>query len=123
MDTGICMAESLCCPPETINIANQLYTNIKLKVFLKKDLSTHRHREEFGCQGGGGKGEKRIGSLGTVGYKLLCTGWINKVLLFSTGSCIQYPMINHNGEYERECIHIYMRITESLAAQWMLTTL
>ena len=29
MDTGICMAESLCCPPETVNIANQLYSGIK----------------------------------------------------------------------------------------------
>ena len=72
-------------------------------MYLKKDLSTHRHREEFGCQGGGGKGEKRIGSLGTVGYKLLCTGWINKVLLFSTGSCIQYPIITYHGqESEKE---------------------
>ena len=39
--------------------------------------------------------------------KLLYTGWVNsKVLLHSTGSYIQYPMINHNGkEYlEGECI-------------------
>ena len=36
-------------------------------------------------------------------------GWINnRVLLYSTGSCIQYPLINHNGkEYEKECC-IYM---------------
>ena len=39
--------------------------------------------------------------------KLLYTGRVNsKVLLHSTGSYIQYPMINHNGkEYlEGECI-------------------
>ena len=40
--------------------------------------------------------------------KLLHTGWINnKVLLYSTGSSIQYPVINHHGkEYRKE--YIYM---------------
>ena len=34
--------------------------------------------------------------------------WINKVLLYSTGNYIQYPVINHNGkEYEKECACIY----------------
>ena len=34
-------------------------------------------------------------------------GWINnKVLLYSTGNYIQYPVINHNGrEYEKEYIY------------------
>ena len=43
--------------------------------------------------------------------KLLYIGWINsKVLLCSTGNCIQYPMINHNGkEYKKRIyIHIYI---------------
>ena len=40
--------------------------------------------------------------------KLLYIGWINKVLLYSTGNYIQYPEINHNGkEYEKECIYMY----------------
>ena len=45
-------------------------------------------------------------------YKLLNTELINsKVLLCSTGNCIQYPVINLNGkEYE----NIYICITESL---------
>ena len=36
----------------------------------------------------------------------------NKVLLWSTGNSIQYPVINHNGkEYEKEiCIYIYTHI-------------
>ena len=37
----------------------------------------------------------------------------NKIILYSTGNYIQYPMINHNGkEYEKEYIHvcIYMYI-------------
>ena len=35
--------------------------------------------------------------------KLLYIEWINnKILLYSTGNYIQYPMINHNGkEYEK----------------------
>ena len=41
--------------------------------------------------------------------KLLNTECINnKVLLYSTGNYIQYPVINHNGkEYKRECIYMY----------------
>ena len=40
--------------------------------------------------------------------KLVYTGWINnKVLLYSTGNDIQYPVINHNGkEYEKERIYM-----------------
>ena len=39
--------------------------------------------------------------------KPLYTEWINKVLLYSTGNYIQYPVINHNGkEYEKEYIYV-----------------
>ena len=57
--------------------------------------------------------------------KLLYRGWINiKVLLCSTGNYIQYPVINHNGkEYEKECIYIYICITESLCCTAGNTTL
>ena len=46
--------------------------------------------------------------------KLLYVEWINnKVLLYSTGIYIQYPVINYNGkEYEKECEYAY--IIESL---------
>ena len=46
--------------------------------------------------------------------KLLYMEWINnKVLLYSTENCIQYPVTNHNRkEYEKEYIYVY--ITESL---------
>ena len=45
-------------------------------------------------------------------YKLLYREQINnKVLLYSTGNYIQYPVINYNGkEYEKECIYIYIYI-------------
>ena len=48
--------------------------------------------------------------LGISRYKLLYIKYIkNKVLLYSTGNYIQYPVINHNGkEYEKEYIYIYV---------------
>ena len=45
--------------------------------------------------------------------KLIYIEWINnKVLLYSTGNYIQYPVISHNGkEYEKNvCIYIYIYI-------------
>jgi len=43
---------------------------------------------------------------GVSRYKLLYTGWIsNKVLSYSTGNYIQYPVLNHDGkEYEKGCM-------------------
>ena len=40
--------------------------------------------------------------------KQLYTGWINnKVLLYSSGISILYPVINHNRkEYEKQCIYL-----------------
>ena len=58
-----------------------------------------------------GRGEGRMDwEFGISRCKLLYTEWINdKVLLYSTGNYIQYPVINHKGqEYEKECIYIYM---------------
>ena len=52
---------------------------------------------------GGGEGGGMEREVGVSRYKLLYTGWINyKVLLYSTGNYIQYPVINHDGkEYEK----------------------
>ena len=48
-----------------------------------------------GERGGGGKDWE----FGISRCKLVCIGWINnKVLLYSTGNYIQYPVINHNGK-------------------------
>ena len=40
--------------------------------------------------------------------KVVYVEWINnKVLLYSTGNYIQYPVINRNGkEYEKEYIYV-----------------
>ena len=51
--------------------------------------------------------------------KLLHMGWINKVLLNSTGNDIQYPVINHNGkEYKKK--NVYMCITGHFVVQQRL---
>ena len=68
-----------------------------------KQKQTHRHREQTcGCQGGGGGGGMDW-EFGISRCKLLYIEWIkNKVPLYSTGNCIQYPVINHNGKkYEK----------------------
>ena len=39
---------------------------------------------------------------------------MNKFLLCSTGNYIQYPIVNHNGKYEEECIYTY--ISESFCS-------
>ena len=48
--------------------------------------------------------------VGVSRRKLLYIEWINsKVLLYSTGNYIQYPVINHNGkENEKEYLSIYL---------------
>ena len=73
-----------------------------------KQKQTHRHREQTcGCQGEGTE-EGMDWEFGISRCKLLYIGWINnKVLLYSTGNYIQYPVINHNGkEHKKECIYM-----------------
>ena len=74
------------------------------------NLSTkQRHREQtYGCQGGREVGGGMDRKSGVSRCKLLYTEWMNKALLYSTGTYIQYPGINHNGkEYKKEYIHMY----------------
>ena len=53
--------------------------------------------------------------------KLLYTEWINnKVLLYSTGNYIQYPVINHKGKEIKK--NVYMCITESLCCRAEINT-
>ena len=66
---------------------------------------THRQREQpCDCQGGcqGGEMDWELGVS-------RCTEWINnRVLLHSTGNCIQYLAIYHNGkEFNKQCIYTY----------------
>ena len=50
--------------------------------------------------------------VGVSRRKLLYVEWMdNKILLYTTGNCIQYPVTNHNGkEYEKECIYTFCYI-------------
>ena len=58
-------------------------------------------------------GEGWIENLGLADANSSVEWMNNKVLLYSTGSYIQHPMINRNGkEYDKEYIYIYTRITE-----------
>ena len=73
------------------------------------NLSTRQKRlssreQTCGCQGEGVSWEGKDWEFVISRCKLLYIGWVNnKVLLYSTGNCIQYPVINHNGkEYEKE---------------------
>ena len=74
-----------------------------------KQKQTHRHREQTcGCQGGEGWGKDGVGVWDWQMQTILYIGWIsNKILLYSTGNYIQYPVRSHNGkEYEKECIYV-----------------
>ena len=73
------------------------------------------HREQTcGCQGGGAWRKDGL-RVQINRCELLYIEWVNnKVLLYSTGNYIQYPVINHNGkEYEKEriCTCMYNWIT------------
>ena len=61
-----------------------------------RQKQTNRHKEQTcGCQGDGGGMDWEFG---ISRCKLLYIEWKNnKVLLYSTGNYIQYPVINHNG--------------------------
>ena len=62
---------------------------------------------------GEGVGGGSVWEFGISRCKLLYIEWINsKVLQYSTGNYIQYPVINHNGkEYEKEYIYMYNWVT------------
>ena len=64
------------------------------------------------------KGRRAEWEFGTSRCKLLCTGWINKVPLWSTEKHIQYLRVNRNGKEHEKCVcvhtHTYIYITESL---------
>ena len=63
-----------------------------------KQKQTHRHREQTcGCQGGGGGGGMEW-EFGISRCKLVYIEWVNKVLLYSTGNYIHYPVTNYNGK-------------------------
>ena len=65
-----------------------------------------RHREQTcGSQGGGGGGMEW--EFGVSRCTLLYIGWINnKILMYSTGKYLQYPVINNNGKEHKKRMYI-----------------
>ena len=81
---------------------------IHMNLFRKQ---THKlKKQSHGYQGGGGCRREMEWEVGVSRCKLLYMERINnKVLPYSTGNYIQYPMINHSEkEYKKECIYIYV---------------
>ena len=61
-----------------------------------------------GCKGGGRDRRGIDWEFGISRCKLLYREWMNnKVLLYSIGNYIQYPVINHNRKaYEKGCTYV-----------------
>ena len=56
-------------------------------------------------------------------YKLLYVAWrSNKVLVHHIRNHIQYPVINHDGKYEKEFMCIHMCMTESICCRAEINT-
>ena len=73
-----------------------------------KQKQNHRHRNRLVVAKGEGVGGWMEWEVGVSRCKLLYIEWIHKVLLYSTGNYIQYPMISNNGkEYKKEYIYMY----------------
>ena len=87
-------------------ISNTTQTNISMN---QKQI--HRQRTDlwFPMGKGGRGGGWKDWEFGISRGKLLFIEWINsKILLYSTGNCIQYPVTNANGkEYEKLYIYMY----------------
>ena len=53
--------------------------------------------------------------------RLLHIGWINKVLLYSTGNYIQCPVIKHNGKNMKKNVCVCVYKLNHFAVQQKLT--
>ena len=73
------------------------------ELFYETETDSQTYRTNFWLPRGRGFGVSRCK------LSILYIEWINnKVLLYSTGNYIQYPVTNHHGkEYEKECIYMY----------------
>ena len=87
-------------------------TNVRSPLYVEPDMAQvnvsaeqkQTHRQNRLPVGEGARSGERVVSKD----KPLYPEWMNKVLLYSTGNYMQYPVISHNGkEYEKECIWSY----------------
>ena len=71
------------------------------ELIYETEIDSHRKQTGY-CPKGGRAGEVKDWEFGISRRKLLSIGWIkNKVLLYSTGNYIQYPVANHTGKEYR----------------------
>ena len=79
-----------------------------MNIFTKQKRTRRLREQTYGYWGEGWR-EGIVKEFGIGMYTLLYLKRItNKVLLYSTGSYIQYPVINHNGkDCTKECIYMY----------------
>ena len=94
-----------------------LYGIIYLWILKYDQKETHRQRTDLVLP----RGRGCTGSLGLVNAnRLLHLEQINnKVLMYSTGKCIQYPVINDNGkEHKKYHICVYNWVTSLNSRGW-----
>ena len=62
--------------------------------------------------------------LGLADVTLLCMEWMNnKVLLYSMGNYIRYPMINHNGKkIKRMCVCVCVCVCVCIVVESLFCT-
>ena len=80
-----------------------------MNLSMKQKQNHNVENRQVIAKGVGGDGREKEQEVGINRCKLLYIEQINnQVLLYSTGSCIQYPMINQNGrEYsKKECVYM-----------------
>ena len=105
---------SICVLPANYNKSSSVKRNKKIwhkwtHLWNRNRLTDIQNRLMVASQGQG----REDGEFGISRCKLLYIEQINnKVLLYSTRNCIQYPLINHNGrEYEKAYLYMYIWIT------------
>ena len=77
------------------------------ELICETETDSQTQRKDLWLPVGRGAGGRANWEFGISKCKLLCTGWIsNKLLLYSTGNYIQYPMIKQNGKEYEEYIYI-----------------
>ena len=94
--------------------------NYKYFLQAKKSYGIYLERELF-LKKSKRKAKEGLRDWGQQMPTIIYTLINNKVLLYSTENCIQYPVINNNGKEKYVCIYIYIYthtntvyITESL---------
>ena len=88
-----------------------------------KQKHTHRHREQTGSYQEGGGLRDGLGVWDQQMQTRIYRMDKQQFPLYSKGKSIQYPVINNSGKvYEKECMYIYIYITESLCCTAEINT-